>query len=137
MEFLIPSLALILGAVAVAYFILPKLAPQILVISSAVVLAIAIFMHVSQFGVAEYERATWMYNVKQYGAFLIIGLILAGAYGFYAMNNSSSGSYFGFGQSSSPLPAITAPTFGGGFDYVAKTAASRIQQLMRKGRIAE
>lgn len=133
MEILIPSLALILGAVAVAYFIFPKIAPQILIISSSVVLAIAIFMHVSQFGVAEYERATWMYNIKQYSAFFMVALVIAGAYGFYKLNQGSS--YFG--QNSSPLPSLTVPTMGGGFDHVAKTAASRIQQLMRKGRISE
>jgi hypothetical protein len=35
------------------------------------------------------------------------------------------------------MPAFTAPTIGGGFDDVIHTAVSRINQLMRKGRITE
>jgi hypothetical protein len=130
MEIFIPSLALLLLAVAIAYFILPKFAPQILLSSSAVVLAVAVYMHWKQFGVSEYERATWIYKVKDYGAYIILGLVILGAYGFYAMNNWDS-------RPAIPaMPAITTPTIGGGMDQIAKTVSSRIGQLVKKGRIA-
>ncbi len=128
MEILIPSLAMILAAVAVAFFVLPKLAPTILVTASGIVLAIAVYMHWNRFGVMEYERATWQNSLKEYTSFSMIAVILAAAYGFYALNA---------GNSSSPMPALTTPTIGGGFDSVVKTAVSRVNQLMRKGRITE
>lgn len=127
MEFLIPSLALLLAAVAFAFFIMPKFAPVTLIMTSAAVLAVAIYMHWSQFGVAEYERATWYYKLKDYGSYIMVGVVLLGAYGFYAMNNWG-------GESS--LPSITTPTVGGGMGAIAKTVSSRIDQLMRKGRIS-
>lgn len=127
MELIIPSLALLLLAVAVAFFIIPKFAPATLMMTSAIVLVIAIYMHWSQFGVSQYERATWTNNIKDYGAYIILGIVLLGAYGFYAMNNVSGGS---------AMPAITSPLSGGGFHVVAKTVSSRLGELMRKGRIS-
>jgi uncharacterized membrane protein len=127
MEILIPSLAILLAAVAAGFFLLPKLAPTILMASSAVVLAIAIYMHVKQFGVMEYERSTWQNNLKGYSSYIMYAVILIGAYGFYVMNRSGG----------SGMPTITTPTVGGGFDDVMRTAVSRINQLMRKGRISE
>lgn len=123
MEILIPSLVLFLFAVAIAFFVFPRVAPEILVGSSAAVLAIAIYMHVKQFGVMEYERATWMYRIRQYGAFFFVGLILLGGYGFYAFNDSSSSN-------------VTSPIIGGSLNSMMRTATSRIDQLMRKGRIS-
>jgi hypothetical protein len=132
MEIFIPSLALLLFAVAIAYFILPKFAPQILLTSSAFGLAAAIIMHWKQFGVSEYERATWVYKIKDYSSYILIGVVLIGAYGFYAMNNWSGSS----GPMVPPMPAITTPTMGGGVDQIAKTVSSRIGQLVKKGRIS-
>ena len=132
MEIFIPSLALLLFAVAIAYFILPKFAPQILLSSSAFVLAAAIFMHWKQFGVSEYERATWIYKIKDYSAYILIGIVILGAYGFYAMNNWSGSS----GSMVPAMPAITTPIMGGGMDQIAKTVSSRIGQLVKKGRIS-
>lgn len=128
MEILIPSLAMLLAAVAVGFFVLPKLAPTILITSSAVVLAMAIYMHINQFGVMEYERSTWQNSLKGYSSYLMYALILVGAYGFFIMNKSSG---------SSLMPSMMTPTVGGGFDDVVRTAVSRINQLMRKGRISE
>jgi len=129
MEILIPSLAMLLAAVAVGFFLLPKFAPSILIGASAFVLALAIYMHVSRFGVMEYERATWQNNLKAYSSFVMIALILISAYGFYAMNQSKS--------IIPAMPSMTTPIMGGGFDDVIHTAVSRVNQLMRKGRITE
>ncbi len=130
MELLIPSLAFVLAAVAIAFFVLPKFAPATLVVGSAVVLALAVYEHVKKFGVAEYERATWLKNLRHYGGWIMVVVILLGAYGFYAMNNTGSG------MSTPALPAMAAPQLGGDFSDVAKTATSRIRELMRHGRIS-
>jgi hypothetical protein len=131
MELLIPSLAFVLAAVAIAFFVLPKFAPATLVVGSAVVLALALYEHIKKFGVAEYERATWIKNARQYGGWIMVVIILLGAYGFYAMNNTGGG-----GMSTPALPPVMTPQLGGDFGDVAKTATSRIRELMRHGRIS-
>jgi hypothetical protein len=144
MELLIPSLVGLLIAVAFAYFVMPRFAPTILVTASSVVLVAAIYMHAKQFGVSEYERATWIYKIKDYFGYVIFGTVLIGAYGFYAMNNielPSSVKNMVPNMPSMPsmpsMPAISMPTIGGGggMDAIAKTVTSRIGQLIRKGRI--
>jgi hypothetical protein len=131
MELLIPSLAFVLAAVAIAFFVLPRFAPATLVVGSAVVLALAVYEHVKKFGVAEYERATWLKNARQYGGWIMVVVILLGAYGFYAMNNTGGG-----GMATPALPPVSTPQLGGDFSDVAKTATSRIRELMRHGRIS-
>jgi hypothetical protein len=132
MELLIPSLAFLLAAVAIAFFVLPKFAPATLVVGSAVVLALAAYEHWKKFGVAEYERATWLKNARHYGGWIMVVVILLGAYGFYAMNNTGGG-----GAIATPsLPPVSTPQLGGDFGDVAKTATSRIRELMRHGRIS-
>lgn len=125
MEILIPSLAMLLAAVAIGFFVIPKFAPGILIGASTLVLILAIYMHVSRFGVMEYERSTWQNNLKAYSSFVMIVIILVASYGFFALNGSKS------------LPTMTTPSIGGGFDDVINTAVSRVNQLMRKGRITE
>lgn len=120
-----PSLAMLLAAVAVAFFVIPRLAPAVLMTTSAIVLAIAIYMHISQFGVMEYERSTWQNNFKTYTSLIMVALVIFAGLGYYFMNGS-------------PAPtSFTGPISGGGFDHVIGTAVSRINQLMRKGRITE
>ncbi len=132
MELLIPSLAFVLAAVAIAFFVLPRFAPATLVVGSAVVLTLAVYEHVKKFGVAEYERATWLKNARQYGGWILLVVILLGAYGFYAMNNVGGGS----AMATPALPPVMTPQLGGDFSDVAKTATSRIRELMRHGRIS-
>jgi hypothetical protein len=135
MELLIPSLALVLLAVAIAFFVMPSFAPAILITGSVITLVIAVYFHMSQFGVMEYERATWQYNLRKYSSYVMIGAIILGAYGFYAMNNADAGGFFA--SSATPaLPAVTMPAVGGGLDSIARTASSRINELLRKGRIS-
>jgi hypothetical protein len=129
MELLIPSLVGILLAVAASFFIYTNVAPTILVIAGSVVLAIAIYSHFKRFGITEYERATWYKNIKDYAAFIIFGIILFVGYGMYFMNTSDSASGAG-------MPALAMPSsVGGGMGTVAKTVRSRLNELMRKGRI--
>lgn len=135
MEILVPGLmtAVLLG-VAVAFFVLPTFAPLVLVAGSAVVLAIALYIHYRQFGVMEYERATWMYSLRKYASYILIAITLLVAYGFYAINNGMGGA----SEFATPaLPAVgMPPTSGGGFGAVGNTVASRLGELFRKGRIS-
>jgi uncharacterized membrane protein len=125
MEFLIPSLAMLLAAVAIVFFVYPRVAMPILIGASGFMLAVAVYMHWKQFRVMEYERSTWQNNLRDFAPFVMIGVILLGAYGFYMVNAD---------MNKSP-PLISTPLIGGGFDDVIGTAVSRINQLMRKGRI--
>ena len=95
-----------------------------------VVGAFAAYAHWKQFGVSEYERATWIYNLRKYSSYVLIAMVILGAYGFYTMNYASSSSL-----ATPALPAITAPTMGGGVQSVLKTASSRINEIVRRGRI--
>lgn len=135
MELLIPSLALILLAVAVAFFVMPSIAPAILITGSVITLVAAVYLHMSQFGVMEYERSTWQYNLRKYSSYVMVGAIILGAYGFYAMNQSGGDSILPSVTSPS-LPTLAMPAVGGGMDTVYRTASSRLHELLRKGRIS-
>ncbi len=126
MEILMPSLIALLIAVAVAYFVIPRLAPTVMVIVGSVILAWAVYAHASRFGVTEYERATWMYRLHEYTGFLIFAGILLGGYFLYFRQS---------GGSESSMPTLEMPTVGGGFGTIARTVRSRMGELMRKGRI--
>ena len=130
MELFIPSLGLILLALLFVYFYMPSMAVPLMITTAMVVGAFAAYAHWKQFGVSEYERATWMYNLRKYASYVLILLVILGAYGFYTMNYTSSSSL-----ATPALPAVTAPTMGGGMESVLKTASSRINQLVRRGRI--
>lgn len=139
MELFIPSLAFILAAVAIAFFVLPNAAPAILVGGSVVTLIGALYVHWSKFGVMEYERSTWQFNLRKYSSYVIIIAVLLGAYGFYAMNTGAAESMIpsvSANVATPALPPIETPLIGGGFSRIAKTATSRIQELMRNGHIS-
>lgn len=122
-----PSLVALLLAVAIAFFVLPRFAPVILVSGSAVTLLIALYVHWSKFGTMEYERATWIYNLRQYSSYILVAAILLGAVGFYSMNNSGSPAVASFATPA--LPQITAPAIGGGFNSLFKSASSRVREI--------
>lgn len=126
MQLLIPSLALLLLAVAVAYFVMPSAGPPMLIAVGGVLLVLAEYVHWSQFGVSEYERSTWQNNLRRYGGLIMLAIVLLAAYVFYTMNQSGAGT--------PALPAVEAPApvaAGGGFASVGKTVSSRIRELMR------
>jgi len=126
MELLIPSLVVLIVATAIAIFVLPRVAPNVLLITSAVLLGYAVLEHYKRFGITEYERATWIYSIKDYMGYIVLAIIILGAYGFYVMNVGTSGS----------MPALSAPTSGGGMGTIARTVRSRIGELVTKGRIS-
>jgi hypothetical protein len=130
-------LVFLLAAAMICYFVMPNLAPPVIIGAGVVLLMIAAYKHWSTFGTMEYERATWQYNLRQYGSYCMMGMVLLGAYGFYAMNDTSGGGGGGLlnsvtsGNSSAPSTSM----IGGGFGTIMKTASSRITELMRRGRI--
>lgn len=140
MELFLPGLGFILLCVALAYFVMPSIAAPTLITGSAIMLVAALYMHYSQFGRTEYEQSTWQYNLRKYSSYVMVGAILLGAYGFYAMNQQGSDSALPSsitGAMTSPaLPTLQAPAIGGGMGAVMKTASSRISELMRRGRIS-
>lgn len=134
MELLLPSLVALLVAIAISYFVLPMLAPSILIGGSGVLLAVAIYLHYKQFGVVEYERSTWQNNLKAFGSWIMLGAVLLGAYGFYSMNAGAADA--GVAPAlGAEMPPLALPQAGGGFKNVFNTATGRINSLMRHGRI--
>jgi hypothetical protein len=124
MELFIPSLVALLIGVAAAFFVIPNIAPDILVIASGVVLVAAIYMHYTRFGVSEYERSTWTTNLKNYSGYILFGFLILAAYGLFVMNRTQSG------------PSLNLPAIGGGVGTVVNTVRSRLDELLRKGRIS-
>jgi hypothetical protein len=132
MELFMPSLVMLLLGVAVAYFLVPKLAPNVLMIVGSVLLAWAVYNHATKFGITEYERATWYYKIAQYSGMIVFGIILLIGYALFFAKSQSAGAPV---LSGAPLPALAMPAVGGGFGMIARTVGSRIGELMRKGRI--
>jgi hypothetical protein len=128
MEILMPSLVAMLAAVAVAFFVIPKMAPTVLMVVSGLVLVVAAMSHWNRFGITEYERAAWIYQIKEYMGLIIFAVIAVAAYGFMTINQSNN--------SGPSMPELTLPTVGGGMGTIMRTVESRIGQLMRKGRIS-
>ena len=124
MELLIPGLALLLLGVAIAFFVVPKIAPAMLMTGSAVAIAVALYLHSVKFGNEEYNRSTWQNNLKLYGRWLFLLAIIFGIYMYFAMSSGGS------------MPSLSMPKVGGGLDSVIDTASSRINELLKKGRIS-
>ena len=136
---LVPGLVLILLAVALSFFIVPTLAPGVLLGGSSLIFAIAVYIHWSKFGRDEYENSSLRYNIKDHFYLVMIGAILLGCLIFYSMNQAASSGIapvlLGGGFGNSDLPPISVPAFGGGLADIAMTAGSRTQNLLKKGRL--
>jgi len=136
---LLPGLVLILLAVALSFFIMPTLAPGVLLTGSAVLFAVAVYFHWSQFGRDEYERTSLLWNMKDHFYLIMIALVLVGCLIFYSMNQAASSGSFPaltggfFGESN--LPPLSLPPMGGSLEDIVTTAGSRIHNLIRKGRL--
>jgi len=135
MELFLPSLVFLLAGAAIAFFVLPTIAPVMLVGGSAAVLAGALYLHYSRFGRMEYEQATWQNNLRAYSSWIILAAVLLAAYGFYAMSAGGAPpppvatNVFDVGgntTTSTGLPIM----MGGGFGRVFKHAATRISDLL-------
>jgi hypothetical protein len=137
MELFLPSLVFLLAGAAIAFFVLPTIAPVMLVGGSAAVLAGALYLHYSRFGRMEYEQATWQNNLRAYSSWIILAAVLLAAYGFYAMSAGGAPpppvttSVFDFGSGGNTTTSTGLPIMmGGGFGRVFKHAATRISDLL-------
>jgi hypothetical protein len=130
MELFLPSLVFLLAGAAIAFFVLPTIAPVMLIGGSAAVLAGALYLHYSRFGRMEYEQATWQNNLRTYSSWIILAAVLLAAYGFYAMSAGGAPpppvSVFDMETTSTGLPSMTR----GGYGRVFKHAAMRISALL-------
>jgi hypothetical protein len=129
-------------AVFIALFVIPSMAPVVFLVACVGLLALAIWLHASEFGREEYRANTLLYTIKNSSSFIVGSLVVLGIVGFYYFNkynqiqqpNYSSVSSVNSMNSMSPMtpmPPITAPTMiGGGFKSVAKNAISRIQHML-------
>ncbi len=105
------SLAYIMGMiflVGAAFFLVPKIAPFVLVVISTILLVIVGYLHYKQFGVSEYERNTWTEKLRDQSPYILFGgILLITGIVYYLSSYVSSGvqSSISFGnQSSLPLP---------------------------------
>jgi O-antigen/teichoic acid export membrane protein len=114
------SLAYIMGMiflVGAAFFLVPKIAPFVLVVISTFLLVIVGYLHYKQFGVSEYERNTWTDKLRDQSPYILFGgILLIAAIVYYLSSYVSSGvqstiSLPSFGNQSS-LPS-TMPQAGG------------------------
>lgn len=83
MEFYIPSLFIILLAALVAFALIPKFTPMILVIFASLCLVIAVYNHSSLF-YNEYKNMNWASSATSAMAspYLLIGLIIVLSIGY-------------------------------------------------------
>lgn len=94
MEIPVLSLTYIMGMIFLvgsAFFLIPKLAPFVLVLISGILLVFVGYMHYKQFGISEYERNTWMDRIKDQSPYLLFGgILLAIAIIYYIATNVQS-----------------------------------------------
>jgi len=88
MNLLIPGLGLVLVLVAVSFFVASKTAPMLLLISSTVLLYFAYHHHRSQFH-TDYKTSTWQSGLKPLAPVVLVGVVIALAYGYFAMTSES------------------------------------------------
>jgi len=126
-------------AVFIALFVIPSMAPVVFLVACVGLLALAIWLHASEFGRQEYRTNSLMYTLKNSTSFIVGSLVIVGIVGFYYFNkyneiqqpNYSSAPSVNSMSPMSPMPPITSPTMiGGGFKSVAKNAISRIQHML-------
>lgn len=101
------SLAYIMGMiflVGAAFFLVPTIAPFILVIISSILLVGVGYLHYKQFGVSEYERNTWTDKLRDQSPYLLFGIVLVIAVVVYYIS-----SFTQFGQSSNSSQSVGLP----------------------------
>ena len=100
MELFLPSIAALLIAGLIIFLVLPRLGAPILAVLSIVLLVYAVNNHIQLFS-SEYRYSTWQEQFKQYGPFILIGVLILVSLGFI--------SYLFMGSGPSALPATNLP----------------------------
>ena len=133
---LIPALAIVMFCVAICFFVIPALAPGVLLLGSAAVFVVTVYIHWTQFGRDEYERATWMWNIKDYAPLVLLAMVLVACVVFYyIIQNQRQAQTLMSGGGMSEMPPLTMPQMGGGFEEIMMRAGSRINTLLKNGKL--
>ena len=111
------SLAYIMGMVflvGAAFFLIPRLAPFVLVAISTLLLVLVGYMHYKQFGISEYERNTWTDKLRDQSPYILFGgvLVAVGVIYYIATNVQSTSPNTTISSSSYGLP-LPMPQAGG------------------------
>ena len=125
-------------AVFIALFVIPSMAPFVFLVACIGLLALAIWLHASEFGREEYRTNTLLYTLKNSSSFIVGSLVILSIVGFYYFNKynqitqPSSVNYTpSMNSMNTTMPPVTSPTMiGGGFKSVAKNVLSRIQHIL-------
>ena len=107
MEIPVLSLAYIMGMiflVGAAFFLIPKIAPFVLVVISTLLLVLVGYMHYKQFGISEYERNTWMDKLRDQSPYLLFGGVLVAVLVIYYLATNIQSSSPNISSSGLPLP---------------------------------
>lgn len=113
MELFLPSIAALLIAGIIVFLVLPRLGAPILAVLSLVLLAYAVNNHMQLFS-SEYRYSTWQEQFKQYGPFILIGVLILLSLGFI--------SYLFMGSGASALPATNLPANNAAVQVVNQAA---------------
>lgn len=101
MQFFLPSLITFIIAIVIVFAVLPRLAAPILVGISLVILAFALYHHITLFR-TEYALSTWQDQLKFYAPFVMIAALLLAVLAYFGVI-AGGGGY-------SALPVPTLPT---------------------------
>lgn len=81
---LTPFLLFIVAAMAlVTYAIVPSISRTAIATGAAILLAIMIWWHWTQFSV-EYRTSTWQEHLRNYASYIMVFVVILASYGFYA-----------------------------------------------------
>lgn len=79
MEIPVLSLAYIMAMiflVGASYFLIPSIAPFVLIVIASILLVIVGYLHYKQFGVSEYERNTWTDKLRDQSPYMLFGSVI-------------------------------------------------------------
>lgn len=86
MDSVITTFLLFIAAIValLSYLIIPRVPVVALVSGAAIALAAGVWWHWTQFSV-DYRLSTWQEQLRNYGSFIMVLLVILLSYGFYAV----------------------------------------------------
>ena len=93
MDSVITTFLLFIAAIValLSYLIIPRVPVVALVSGAAITLAAGVWWHWTQFSV-DYRLSTWQEQLRNYGSFIMVLLVILLSYGFYAVGFTGGGS---------------------------------------------
>jgi uncharacterized membrane protein len=91
MDSLLTTMLLFIAAITalLAYLVMPLLPSSSIVFGAAILLAVGVWWHWTQFGV-EYRISTWQEQLRNYASYALVLVVILLAYGFYTLAWSGS-----------------------------------------------